>query len=63
MAGKAFDLMLDGMGDAIAYVRGDETRGQIARQPGAPARVLRSLIEADPAAAEQLPGDAGRPSS
>lgn len=30
MARKAFDMMMDGMADAIAYVNGDEGRARIA---------------------------------
>ncbi len=91
MAKRAFDMMMEGMSDAIAYAQGDETRGRVAapldvqairkatkksqtafaeayrlpvrtvqeweqhrRQPDAPARVLLSMIEADPVAVEKL---------
>lgn len=30
MARKAFELMMEGLGDALAYVEGDRSRGRIA---------------------------------
>lgn len=89
--GKAFDKISAGLEDAIAFARGDATRGRIAkpvdvrairvathktqkefadayqlpigtvrdweqnrRQPDAPARVLLSLIQAEPETVEHL---------
>lgn len=91
MARKAFEMMMDGMADAIAYTDGDQARARVARQvdvktvraatkksqmefaktfhlpigtvrdweqrrrqPDAPARVLLSMIEADPEAVERM---------
>jgi putative transcriptional regulator len=89
--GKAFDKISAGLGDAIAFARGDASRGRVAkpldvrairtatrktqkefaeayqlpvgtirdweqnrRQPDAPARVLLSLIQAEPETVEHL---------
>lgn len=89
--GKAFDKISAGLEDAIAFARGDATRGRVAkpldvrairsatkktqkqfadayqlpvgtvrdweqnrRQPDAPARVLLSLIQAEPETVEHL---------
>ena len=89
--GKAFDKISAGLEDAIAFARGDASRGRIAkpldvrairsatkktqkqfadayqlpvgtvrdweqnrRQPDAPARVLLSLIQAEPETVEHL---------
>ena len=89
--GKAFDKISAGLEDAIAFARGDATRGRIAksldvrairvatrktqkefadafqlpigtvrdweqnrRQPDAPARVLLSLIQAEPKTVEKM---------
>lgn len=91
MAKRAFEMMMVGLEDAIAFVEGDETRARVAdpidvkairaatnktqaefaaayrlpigtvrdweqnrRQPDAPARVLLSLIAADPKIVEQM---------
>jgi putative transcriptional regulator len=91
MAKRAFEMIMAGLEDAIAYVEGDESRGRIAnpidvkairaatkktqaefaaayrlpigtvrdweqnrRQPDAPARVLLSLIAADPKTVERM---------
>lgn len=91
MAREAFELIVEGLEDAIAFAQGDQTRGRIAnsvnvktiraatgktqaefaaayhlpvgtirdweqnrRQPDAPARVLLSLIKADPAKVSEL---------
>lgn len=56
MARKAFDMMMDGIADAIAYVEGDESKARVAKPIDAKAvRVATKKTQAEFAQTYHLP--------